>query len=113
MKRIEKPWGHEDWIFVGKEYVVKRLFMRAGHACSLQFHEEKHETVYVVEGDLDLTFATQGGPQEVHRLQAGDHWVLNPGDIHRMSAVTDCTYLEASTPQLDDVIRLEDSYGRT
>ncbi len=60
MERIDKPWGHEDWVYVGDEYVVKRLFMRAGHACSLQFHREKHETIYVVEGVLDLTFAAPG-----------------------------------------------------
>jgi len=112
IQRIEKPWGSEDWLYVGNQYVVKRLFMKAGHSCSLQFHREKHETVYVVAGVMDFTFGQQGESLRVERLSTGDCRIISPGEVHRMKAVEDCTYLEASTPQLEDVVRLVDDYGR-
>jgi len=110
--RIEKPWGYEDLVYVGEQYVVKRLFMTAGHSCSLQYHNLKHETVIVLHGELSFRVgSTENDLQEV-RLAPGDSWVIEPGVIHQMRAVTDCIYMEASTPQLDDVVRLQDSYGR-
>ena len=110
--RIDKPWGYEEWLYVGDGYAVKRLFMVAGHSCSLQYHEEKHETIYVLKGVMDFAFGSRGAQLAVERLTSGDCRVIPPGKVHRMSAVEDCTYLEASTPQLDDVVRLADDYGR-
>ena len=110
--KVDKPWGYEEWIFVGESYAFKKLFMLKGHSCSLQFHVKKHETVYVVSGELN--FEVGGTAEELvsHSLGAGDFWVIDPGTVHRMSAVKDTVYLEASTPQLDDVVRIADLYGR-
>lgn len=110
--RLIKPWGYEDLIFVGPRYAFKSLFMLEGHACSLQFHEEKHETVYVVSGELLFEVGDSVETLEAHRLRPGDSWVIEPLTIHRMTAVRDSLYFEASTPQLEDVVRLADNYGR-
>ena len=110
--RIEKPWGHEELLSLNERYVMKRLFMKSGHSCSLQFHAHKHETVYVVKGKLSVSVG--GSVDKLHEqiMSEGDHLILEPGVIHRMTALEDCTYLEASTPELQDVVRLEDNYGR-
>ena len=110
--KVDKPWGYEEWIFVGENYAFKKLFMLEGHACSLQFHEKKHETVYVVTGELNFEVGATAEDLVTHRLGAGDFWVIEPGVVHRMTAVKDSLYLEASTPQLDDVVRIADIYGR-
>jgi mannose-6-phosphate isomerase len=109
---VEKPWGREEILEVCEKYVVKRLTMWAGHRCSLQFHELKRETIYVLSGSLKIT---HGSDQEnlVARLyRAGDSLTIPPGTVHRMEAIEDAMYLEASTPELDDVVRLEDDYKR-
>ena len=111
--RIIKPWGYEELVHVGDEYVVKRLFMKAGNSCSLQYHELKHETIIVFEGSLCFTIGPSENDLEEQILNPGDTWVIEPGTVHRMSALTDCLYFEASTPQLDDVVRLQDQYGRS
>ena len=111
-KRIDKPWGYEDLVHVGKDYVVKRLFMKAGNSCSLQYHNSKHETIIVFEGSMRFLVGPDQNNLEEKILQPGDTWVIDPGIVHQMSALTDCLYIEASTPQLDDVIRLQDQYGR-
>ncbi len=110
--RVDKPWGYEEWLFVGENYAFKKLFMTAGNACSLQFHVQKHETVYVVSGELQFEVGATAEDLVAHRLVAGDSWVIEQGTVHRMSAVMDTVYLEASTPQLDDVVRITDKYGR-
>ena len=108
MQRIEKPWGYEEWLEVNDRYVVKRLFMRRGHQCSLQYHERKKETVVVLDGTL--TVLLDG---EVLTIKPFDMITIPPGQRHRMRAdELDCLYLEASTPELDDVVRIEDAYGR-
>lgn len=112
MTRINKPWGHEDLVHVGDTYVVKRLFMTAGNSCSLQYHELKHETIIVFAGELLFKVGISEDDLREVKLGAGDTWVIPPGVIHQMEAITDCTYIEASTPQLDDVVRLQDKYGR-
>ena len=112
MTRIDKPWGHEDLIHVDETYVVKRLFMTAGNSCSLQYHEFKHETIIVFDGELLFKVGSSVENLRELKLGAGDTWVIVPGVIHQMEAITDCTYFEASTSQLDDVVRLQDKYGR-
>jgi mannose-6-phosphate isomerase len=109
---VPKPWGEERIVFVGA-YVVKTLFMREGERCSLQYHERKHETVVVLNGELRVIYGPS--PDELFEvvLTAGDHLILEPHTIHRMCALTDTTYLEASTPDLQDVVRLQDDYGRS
>jgi mannose-6-phosphate isomerase-like protein (cupin superfamily) len=110
---VPKPWGHETiWAHTDR-YVGKLLFVRAGQSLSLQFHREKDESWYVQSGraELELGQAGQGIlNNEVVTTGACVHF--EPGTVHRVTAVEDTTILEVSTPQLDDVVRLEDRYGR-
>ena len=108
MNKVEKPWGYEEWVEVNKKYVVKRLFMKKGNQCSLQYHEKKKETVMILTGTLTV-FCND----EVLYLKPFDALTINPHEIHRMFAEKeDCLYLECSTPELEDVVRVEDEYGR-
>jgi quercetin dioxygenase-like cupin family protein len=90
--------------------------MEKGHCCSLQYHNEKHETIYVLSGILKIQYSPLGeypnGCYEKVFLKKGGFWVLLPKIIHRVYALEDCVYLESSTSQMDDVVRLEDAYGR-
>lgn len=112
MQVIEKPWGREEVVEINERYMVKKLTMLAGHRCSLQYHNVKKETIYVLSGVLKII---QGQSQDalVEKLYyAGDTITIPPRLIHRMEAVDDSVYLEASTPEMDDVVRLVDDYQR-
>lgn len=112
MQVIEKPWGREEVIEINDKYMVKKLTMWAGHRCSLQYHNQKKETIYVLSGVLRII---QGKSQDtlMEKLYyAGDTITIQPGLIHRMEGVEDSIYLEASTPEMDDVVRLVDDYQR-
>lgn len=112
VKRVEKPWGHElVWAHTDR-YVGKILHIRAGESLSLQYHERKDETIHVLRGRLVFRAGAEGEALREVRLEEGMSYRLLPGTRHRMEAVTDCDLLEASTPELDDVVRLEDRYGR-
>jgi mannose-6-phosphate isomerase-like protein (cupin superfamily) len=110
---ISKPWGFEEILEKNSFYVVKRLTMGRGHTCSLQYHQNKCETVYVIEGILKIFYGS--APDQLHEdvFVKGQFITIRPGIIHRMEAIEKSIYLESSTPQLDDVIRLQDNYGRT
>ncbi|MEJ2483614.1 MAG: cupin domain-containing protein [Gemmatimonadota bacterium] len=110
---VHKPWGHEEIFAETARYVGKILFIRAGEALSLQYHERKEETLRVLDGSLQLVTGLQVASLETLGLGPGEVFHIAPGVIHRMVAVTDCRLLEVSTPELDDVVRLEDRYGRT
>lgn len=111
MKKVDKPWGYElIWAHTDK-YVGKILFVKAGEALSLQYHQIKDETIYLFSGELDLILE-QDGEMKTHRVYPGEAFRIRPGVKHRMIAVGDCEILEASTPELDDVVRLEDRYDR-
>ena len=109
---IVKPWGQEEILEVNDFYVVKRLTMNEGHRCSLQYHEVKRETIYVLEGTLRITSGSSTSELSDHDFIAGQSITLEPNVIHRMQAITTSVYLEASTPELDDVVRLSDDYFR-
>ena len=112
MEIIEKPWGKEEIIEINSRYMMKKLTMRKGHRCSLQYHKVKRETIYVLQGQMLISY---GESQEniVSRVfGAGETITLTPGIVHRMEAIEDSVYLEASTPEMDDVIRLVDDYKR-
>ena len=112
-RRVEKPWGWELVWAHAEAYVGKILFVRAGHSLSLQFHHEKDESWYVESGRAKLELGESGDPvlnEEI--VTAGATFRFRPGTIHRVTALEDTTILEVSTPQLDDVVRLEDAYGR-
>ena len=109
--RVPKPWGHEIiWAHTDR-YVGKILHILAGHALSVQYHERKDETVYLLAGELKYWVKSGETMTDMH-LHVGDAFRITPRTIHYMEAVTDCDILEASTPELDDVIRLTDRYGR-
>ena len=111
-RRVEKPWGWELVWAEADAYVGKLLFVRAGQALSLQYHEVKDESWLVQEGRATLELGEVGGDLETIEITAGDALRYRPGTVHRVAAVEDTLILEVSTPQLDDVVRLEDLYGR-
>ena len=111
VKRVPKPWGHEIIWAHTERYVGKILHINAGHALSVQYHEKKDETVYLLRGEIKYWVKVGDAMQDMH-LREGDAFRITPGTIHYMEAVTDCDVLEVSTPELDDVIRLKDRYGR-
>lgn len=111
MRRVEKPWGYELVWAETDRYVGKLLHIKAGHKLSRQYHVRKDETFFVQSGEMDLEIGKP--PQvEVKRMKALDSFHCTPNTVHRMVAVTDVDVLEVSTPDLDDVVRLEDDYGR-
>jgi mannose-6-phosphate isomerase len=108
---VQKPWGHEMiWAHTDR-YVGKILHIRAGHALSVQYHERKDETVYLLSGEIRYCVDLDGELRDVG-LKVGESFHVTPGTVHFMEAITDCDVLEASTPDLDDVVRLTDRYGR-
>jgi len=113
VKKVEKPWGHELIWALSDTYCGKVLFVKAGAALSLQFHNEKDESWLVQSGRAKLELGDAGQTilsEEV--IGAGAAFRYRPGTVHRVTAIEDTTILEVSTPQLDDVVRLEDLYGR-
>ena len=109
---VKKPWGREEIFAETEFYVGKILFVRKGEALSLQFHEKKTETLRVLDGHLDLTTGLDREQLECVSLHPGDVFHIEPGRVHRMVGATDCHILEVSTPEIDDVVRLDDRYGR-
>ena len=113
-RRVPKPWGHELIWAETDRYVGKILHINAGESLSLQYHERKDETIYVLSGELIFEHGPLGdAPLTRVTLRPGESVRITPHLLHRMSAASDCDILEASTPALDDVVRLEDRYGRT
>ena len=111
MRRVEKPWGYELIWAKTKDYVGKILHINQGHKLSLQFHRKKDETIHVQSGRL-LFVVDEGAGLVEREMKPGESYHVKPFMKHRMVALTDCEVLEVSTPELDDVVRLEDSYGR-
>ncbi len=111
-RRVEKPWGHEIWWAQTSEYAGKVLVVEAGHALSLQFHHEKDESSYLFSGRLRVITGATAGDLEERVLEPGQSWRSQPGTIHSIEALEDSVIFEVSTPQLDDVVRLQDRYGR-
>lgn len=111
-RRVEKPWGWELVWAEADAYVGKLLFVRAGEALSLQYHERKDESWLVREGRARLELGEVGGELEPFEIRAGDAFRFRPGTVHRVTALEDTLVIEVSTPELDDVVRVEDRYGR-
>lgn len=108
-QRVEKPWGWELIWAHSEHYCGKILFVREGEQLSLQFHNRKDETIYVHQGRIEIEIGEDAEPKVV---EAGAAFRIRPGMVHRWRALEDSIVLEASTPELDDVVRLEDRYGR-
>ena len=109
---VEKPWGHERIWAETDEYVGKILHIKAGEALSLQYHEVKDETIHLFTGEMLFYVGMIDGDLQEVKLSAGESYHVEPETVHRMVAVSDCDLLEVSTPHLEDVVRLEDRYGR-
>ncbi len=122
IRTVPKPWGHETIWAVTDGYVGKILHIKAGQALSVQYHNVKDETVYLLSGELVYRVqegdARQGGEaarglaMKDMKLKRGEAFRISPGTVHQMEAITDCDILEVSTNHLDDVVRLQDRYGR-
>ena len=114
MRRIEKPWGWEDILIDTELYVVKRIYVAPGQRLSRQYHNEKDETIFVEDGYMHLDLSTTDDENNILVLGENRSYRIKPGTVHRFTAPKDSgvTVLEASTPHLDDVVRLSDDYGR-
>jgi mannose-6-phosphate isomerase len=117
LTRVEKPWGYELHWAKTDRYVGKLIHVNAGHALSLQYHNQKDETIFLWSGKMLFEIAdghegTGGGPLTTREMQPGEAVHVTPKTVHRMTAITDCDIFEVSTPELHDVVRLEDRYGR-
>jgi mannose-6-phosphate isomerase len=110
--KVDKPWGYELRWAITDRYLGKVLHINKGHALSLQFHEQKDEAQYVLRGAIDMELGGADGALTTRRMTAGDTLHITPGIRHRLTAVEDTDIFEVSTPEIDDVVRLEDRYGR-
>ena len=109
---IQKPWGQEEILEINQQYMLKRLTMNENCRCSLQYHNKKKETIYVLDGQLKITQGEKETNLTSKIYTKGDVITIEPLIIHRMEAITTSIYLEASTPQTDDTVRLKDDYNR-
>jgi mannose-6-phosphate isomerase len=110
--RVEKPWGYELRWAVTDRYAGKIIHVNRGQLLSLQYHVQKEESIHVLSGAMDLLLENNSGEVETHRLTPGMSAHIRPGRRHRFVAVDDTDLIEVSSPELDDVVRIEDSYGR-
>ena len=112
MKVVDKPWGNELIWAATDRYVGKILHIKQGEALSLQYHRVKDETIMLLSGRMSFVYFADGEPPRSRELGPREVFHITPGLRHRMTAIEDCDVLEVSTPELDDVVRLEDRYGR-
>lgn len=112
-QHVVKPWGHELWWAETDAYAGKLLHVRAGHRLSLQYHRKKDESSYVLSGRLRLTRGPSVEALADEEIGPGFAWRVRPGTVHTIEAIEDSVVLEVSSPHLDDVVRLEDRYGRS
>lgn len=113
MKIVDKPWGRELWLeYENGRYAVKILEINAGHRLSWQYHRVKHETLYLLEGRVKFTLENDSGGIVDDVIGPGEYRVVKPGRRHRMEAIENSRFYEVSTPELDDVVRVEDDYAR-
>lgn len=110
---IEKPWGKEEIIEHNDKYVVKKIHMNKGHSCSTQYHKYKQETIVVFSGEINVYIGLETSSKIMRKLVPGDFITIRPNIVHKIEALSDCIFLETSTNELWDVIRLQDNYNRT
>jgi len=109
---VEKPWGWENRFAITDRYLGKVIHINPGEMLSLQYHIRKDETILIVKGVMDLQLDDEDGTMRTHRLTSGMSQRIVPGRKHRMIAVEECEFFEVSSPEIEDVVRLEDKYGR-
>ena len=112
-RKIEKPWGFELLFAHTPKYAGKLLFVKRGHRLSLQYHKEKDETLYIYEGKVLLEIEGNDGQLVQSEVSSGYCFRVPPLTKHRLKAVEDTVLFEVSTPELEDVVRVDDDYGRT
>ena len=112
MKIVSKPWGREIWVAHTDKYALKIIEFKKGSRSSLQYHVKKHEHIYVDNGILEIEWENDKGQIETLTLKPGDVIENKPGRKHRVKAIEDVKLIEVSTPELDDVVRVEDDYNR-
>ena len=110
--KVDKPWGYELRWALTERYIGKILHVNKGEALSLQYHDRKDEYQYLVKGSVEIELGGPDGALTSHRMSAGDTLHITPGTRHRLTALEDSDIFEVSTPEVDDVVRLEDRYGR-
>jgi mannose-6-phosphate isomerase-like protein (cupin superfamily) len=110
--KTEKPWGYELLIVANERYALKDIFIKAGTRSSLQYHTKKLETILLLSGRLTLEWGPGVGAYEQKDYAAGESYSVPPGTHHRVTALEDTRLIEVSTPDLDDVVRVQDDYGR-
>jgi choline kinase/mannose-6-phosphate isomerase-like protein (cupin superfamily)/thiamine kinase-like enzyme len=113
MKTVYKPWGKEEWLELNDKYCYKRLYINAGHKTSFQYHEYKQETNYIISGTAEVWLENDKGEIVKTVMKDGDYFSVLPPQKHRIIAMTDLILQEVSTPEVDDVIRIEDDANRT
>ena len=111
-RKVDKPWGYEIHWAVTDQYVGKLLHIEAGHLLSLQYHDRKDESIYVLRGRMIFRYRNDAGELVDREMIAGEAQRVPPGLVHQFEALEHADVLEASTPHLDDVVRLQDRYGR-
>jgi mannose-6-phosphate isomerase len=111
-RRVDKPWGHELWFALTDRYAGKLLHVRAGQRLSIQYHQQKDETSYLLSGRLRLSQGPSADSLVTTELEADAAWRNQPGQVHTIEALEDAVVVEVSTPELQDVVRLADNYGR-
>ena len=109
---VKKPWGWENRFAITDRYLGKVIHVDRGEMLSLQYHNQKDETILITRGVMDLELEEDSGTMRTHRLTPGMSRRIRPGRRHRMIAVEECEFFEVSSPEIDDVVRLEDKYGR-
>ncbi len=111
--KVEKPWGHEIWLEMNEFYALKLIHFKQGNRCSLQLHERKLESVYVLSGEAEVFLENEEGNMESKVYGPGTGWTVPTGKKHRVYARTDFTILEAQSPHLNDIIRFQDDNQRS
>jgi mannose-6-phosphate isomerase len=111
-KTVVKPWGKEIWLELNDKYCYKRIHINAGTRTSFQYHNQKLETNYIISGDAEVWLENEAGEIIKHMMKEGDQFTVVPPQKHRVIAVTDIILQEVSTPEVDDVIRMDDDHSR-
>jgi len=110
VKTVIKPWGRELWVAHNERYAGKFIYVKKGESLSKQYHEKKHETLYILVGKALLSLGDKN--KIISHEDKNKVYIIKPGTVHRIKALTDCIFVEFSSPELDDCIRLSDEYGR-
>jgi mannose-6-phosphate isomerase len=111
-KIVSKPWGREIWLELNNKYCYKRIYINQGHKTSFQYHEKKLETNYIISGNAEIWLENDDGHINIIRGKTGDYFTVLPHRKHRVIALTDIVLQEVSTPEVDDVFRIEDDTNR-